>query len=84
MAGKSRSRTWILDCSKCGAPAGEPCVSLDRRRKRQQKVHAERRAAVARFVREAYCQNESQSGYGCGVEGCPHCGGEAVVVVPGK
>jgi hypothetical protein len=27
-------------------------------------------------IREAYCENESMYGYGCGVESCPHCGGD--------
>lgn len=30
------------------------------------------------FVADAYCENESQSGYACGREGCPHCGGESL------
>jgi hypothetical protein len=24
----------------------------------------------------AYCANEMWSGYPCGVDGCPHCGGD--------
>ena len=27
-------------------------------------------------ISEAYCENESIYGYGCGCDDCPHCGGD--------
>lgn len=62
----------LLGCKKCGAAENEPCVS---RTGRKTSPHTVRREACAKWVREEYCRNEVLSGYGCGGEGCPHCGG---------
>lgn len=67
----------ILKCDECGADVDKPCVSLTGKRKGKSRntAHASRVAAVTKYIREAYCANESLSGYPCGVDGCPHCGG---------
>lgn len=63
----------ILECPECGAKP-DKCCRLKNGKSRST-AHAARVAAVAIFISDAYCQNESVAGYSCGREGCPHCGG---------
>lgn len=65
-------RARVVSCPRCGAAEGEPCVSGDLKLLR---AHSERMDAYGEYVREAYCANELQSGYPCGVPGCRSCGG---------
>lgn len=67
----------ILDCPSCRAEANAPCVVMSGKNagKSRRISHAARVEAVAVFISDAYCQNESYSGYPCGRQGCPHCGG---------
>lgn len=62
-----------VDCPTCESPRGLQCMSATG--VPQKKPHAARVEACAIYVSDAYCQNEVQAGYGCGREGCPHCGG---------
>lgn len=64
----------ILGCPTCGAERNKKCRTLSQR-PALTKPHVSRRQLVDKFVREEYCRNEVMSGYGCGVDGCPHCGG---------
>jgi len=66
--GKAR----VVDCPRCGRPAGEPCVSGDLDLIR---AHNERWDSYGTFVREAYCANEMLSGHPCSIPGCRSCGG---------
>lgn len=70
----------ILDCPQCGAVASKPCLveSGVRLGKSRSTAHAARVKAVATFISDAYCQNESVAGYSCGRPECPHCGGVGI------
>lgn len=72
------SQARILDCPECHAEADKPCVSLSGKAKGKSRsaAHAARVKAVSEFIADAYCQNESLSGYSCGRPHCPHCGGK--------
>lgn len=59
------------NCETCGADYGQPCRTRDGKATRP---HKARFAKAGLFVAQAYCENESQYGFGCGTEGCPHCG----------
>jgi len=60
------------ECIKCGAKLKERCTSNSGRKTTPHKV---RRNDAGRFVAQAYCAGEYYStGYGCGTDGCPHCG----------
>ncbi len=59
-----------VDCPTCKAERGQKCSSKAGKPKRP---HRARQIACDTFVADAYCQNESQSGYFCGRPECPYC-----------
>lgn len=71
------SQARILTCPECGAAEGKPCKSLSGKTagRSRNTAHAARREAVANYIADAYCANESLAGYPCGRPQCTVCGG---------
>lgn len=67
----------VISCPECGAEPNKPCLALSGKTKGKSRstAHSARVQAMGIFISDAYCQNESASGYPCGRDGCPHCGG---------
>jgi hypothetical protein len=70
------SQARAIECPECKAAVGRPCIvqTGDRTGKSRSTAHSSRVKAMATFIADAYCENESQAGYKCGRPECPHCG----------